>query len=496
MNDIARYSVAMPRKVHETLAAHLLRKDGQEDLCFAIWYPSRGETRLTALIANVILPRNGDRRVHGNVSFHSHYFERAISEAIRAGGGLAFFHSHGGPGWQDMSPDDIVAEQSHAASALAATGLPFVGLTIGTDGAWSARVWPRVAPKQYVRRWCENVRVVGGKLDITWHPTLRPVSTFRPTLLRTVSAWGQAAQADFGRISFAVIGAGSVGSMVAEALVRTGSEHVDLMDFDAIEEMNLDRLLHATDADIGRAKVTVLATGLRKGATGADVRISTSEWSITEEEGFRRALDADVLFSCVDRPWPRAAMNLIAYAHLIPVVDGGVQVATTKAGKLRRADWRAHVAVPGRKCLECIGQYNSGEVSAERDGYFDDPKYIETLPTDHPIRANENVFAFSMSAASLEVLQLLTMVVAPHDVANPGAQLYHFVPGYMEEPDFGSCNDGCPYSGVTARGDITGFVVTANHKRAEAAREARRSRQPKVNSMQSLLQRLRHFFKR
>lgn len=478
MTTFSRYSVAMPRAVHDALSAHLLRPDGQEDLCFAVWYPSRGETRLTALIQQPLLPNDGDRRVHGNASFLPQYFERVISDAMRAGGGIAFFHSHGSPGWQGMSDDDIAAERGHAAAALAATGLPLVGLTLGTDGAWSARFWPRTAPKQYVRRWCENVRVVGGKLEITWHPTLRPVPTFRPTLQRTISAWGAETQADFARMQFGVIGAGSVGSMVAEALARTGSEHIDLMDFDAVEEKNLDRLLHATEDDIGNAKVAVLATGLMRSATGADVHIGQSEWSVTEEAGFRRALDADVLFSCVDRPWPRAAMNLIAYAHLIPVVDGGIQVATTKARKLRRADWRAHVAAPDRKCLECLGQYNSGEVSAERDGYFDDPRYIETLPADHPVRANENVFAFSMAAASLEVLQLLMMVVAPHGVASPGAQLYHFVPGFMEAPDVAPCREGCPYPALIARGDTTGFVVTARHARAEEARAARLPRTP------------------
>ena len=52
-------------------------------------------------------------------------------------------HSHLGPGWQDVSEDDVVAERGRAALALAGTELPLVGLTLGTDGAWSARFWPR-----------------------------------------------------------------------------------------------------------------------------------------------------------------------------------------------------------------------------------------------------------------------------------------------------------------------------------------------------------------
>jgi molybdopterin-synthase adenylyltransferase len=468
-----RYSTAMSQATHDALMAHLLRADGQEDLCFAVWYPSSGATRTTALVALPILPEEGDRLVHGNASFLPPFFERAVSEAMRAGGGLAFLHSHPGPGWQDMSADDVRAEQLHAAQAQAATGLPLVGLTLGTDGAWSARFWTKTAPRTYERQWCENVRVVGAKLSVTWHPLLHPTPRFRASLERTISAWGGAAQADLARLRIGVIGAGSVGSMVAEALARTGVQRIDILDFDSIEERNLDRLLHATVADIGRAKVKVLAEGLRTSATASTFDARAHEWSVVEEEGFRVALDCDVLFSCVDRPWPRSAMNFIAHAHLIPVVDGGIQVGVTPAGRLRRADWRAHVAAPGRRCLECIGQYDPGQVSAERDGYLDDPSYIDGLPADHPVKANENVFAFSLSAASLEVLQFLTMVIAPVGVATPGAQLYHFVPGLMEEPDFRGCDETCLYPSLTARGDTSGIIVTAEHAVAKRARDER-----------------------
>src|SRR5437868_6252800 len=98
------YSVALPHALHVQASRHLIRPDAQEDLCFAVWFPSAGASRTTALVEQLVLPERGDRRVHGNASFEPQYFERAVEVARKNGGGLAFLHSHPANGWQDMSP--------------------------------------------------------------------------------------------------------------------------------------------------------------------------------------------------------------------------------------------------------------------------------------------------------------------------------------------------------------------------------------------------------
>ncbi|MEK6225558.1 MAG: ThiF family adenylyltransferase [Chloroflexota bacterium] len=452
----------MTGAIDEQLRAHLVRDDGQEDLCFALTYPSRGERRQTTLIAEVILPRDGERRVHGNASFLPQYFERALGLALSNDAGLAFLHAHPGTGWQGMSRDDAEAERGMAAGVFAATGQPLAGLTLSAkDGFWSARVWERDGDGAFVRQDCVSVRVVGSKLMVAWHPRLRPAPRRTESLRRTIDAWGAPAQADLARLRIGVIGAGSVGIPVAEALARSGVERVVAIDFDIVKEHNLDRLLHASaEHALARTpKVDLLKAALPTAATAEHFDLDARPISVCDEAGYRAALDCDVLFSCVDRPWPRSVLNHIAYAHCIPVVDGGISVSRLPDGRLRSADWRAHVAAHDRRCLECLGQFDRGWVQADREGRLDDPRYIEALPTDHPLRASENVFIFSLAAAASELMQFLLLVLAPAGIADVGA-ISASLPALRVERDTRSCEPWCLSPTLEARGDRAGHPGT------------------------------------
>ncbi len=478
----------MTEEVNAAARLHLLRRDGQEDLCFALWHPSRGRSRTTALLNKLILPGPGDRNVHGNASFEAQYLERAMSVAAAEGAGLALLHSHpAGRRWQGMSPDDVAAEKGRAASVYGATSLPFIGLTIAGDGTWSARFWDRTAPRTYLRAWCGTVRVVGERLTMHYMDQLAPPPRATKAQVRTVSAWGQETQGDIARLRVGVVGAGSVGGFIAEALGRTGFEDVMVIEFDTIEEHNLDRLLYATRNDIGQPKVEVLARHLRQRATADPFAVEEISAAVYEDAGFRAALDCDILFAGVDRPWGRYVLNLIAYAHLIPVFDGGIAVRTNRSGKLTGADWRAHTATVGRPCLECLGQYDPGLVQTERDGYLDDPTYIAGLPRDHALKMRENVFAFSMACASKQMLQMLAYTIAPLDQSNLGAELYHFVGNHSEPPQFGGCKPTCSFPSLVATGDSCGIQATGYGKHRPQAVGTEKRQQTRLAALASSL---------
>lgn len=464
----SEYSAALPASVDQALKAHLVRADGQEDLAFALWTPSDAALRRTALVHTLLLPRRGERDVHGNVSFHPEYFERACREAMRGQSGIAFLHSHPFPGWQGMSSDDVRAEEKMAGATAALTGLPLVGMTVGSDGTWSARVWEHVSGRTYERRWCASVRAVGEQLRVDFANHILPPPLPREMFSRTVNVWGEEAHRRLARLRVGIVGLGSVGSFVAEALARMGLGRFVLIDFDRVESHNLDRLVTATRTDVGRLKVDVAAERIRAVATATHVDVRPVPFSIVEEQGYRAALDCDVLFSCVDRPRPRSVIDHLAYAHLIPAIDGGIQVRF-KHGRFSGVDWQVQAVGPGRACLECLGAYEPGDVSTEAAGKLEDPTYLAGLPSDHRFKRNENVFPFAANVASLEVLQLVALATGAAGINDFGVQRFRYVPGILEQRIGARCHASCDRSGLVAQGDRY-FQLFGSDPAADASR--------------------------
>ena len=86
-------SIAMTETLNDELQAHLDKGPYQEDLTFALWHPSWGRTRLTAVLQRLVLPEQGDRILQGNVAFTPEYIQRVL-ELAEDGCGIALLHSH------------------------------------------------------------------------------------------------------------------------------------------------------------------------------------------------------------------------------------------------------------------------------------------------------------------------------------------------------------------------------------------------------------------
>ena len=467
-------SVAMTERTRAALCDLLVRDDGQEDLCLALYRPSAGQRRTTALIQQPLAPREGERAVHGNVTVTGEYILRGAEMASAEQCGLVLLHSHpGGRGWQAMSGPDRDTEASYANLVREMTGLPLVGMTLGGgDRSWSARHWDHGVGRSVAPTECTNVRVIGDRLTVTWNDRVVPAPAANHRQKRTVTAWGGAVQADLARRRVLVIGAGSVGLDVAIRLAASGLVNITIMDFDLVEERNLDRLIGATRRDVSlrRTKIHVASREAHRNATADRPQIRVSDLSICEPDGLLEALDHDIIFCCVDRPWPRAVLNTMAYTDLVPVIDGGIAIDTHPDGTMRNATWRSHVVRPGRPCMVCTRQIDMGQVALDVQGLLDDASYIAGTDNQNP--SGQNVAPLSISVTAALLAQYVSLSVAPGGIGDPGPLQYVLSTHDLHHLDHSS-RAGCMYEVAEPEGDrrqdLTGSHAAAESARARAA---------------------------
>lgn len=308
------------------------------------------------------------------------------------------------------------------------TGLPLIGLTLAGNGSWSARSWHDGRPL-----WTASVRRVGTILTVSWNDEVVPAPPPEPSQDRTISAWGGDLHRDIVRLRVLVVGAGSVGLDIVQRLAATGIVEIGVMDFDRVHEVNRDRMIGATrrDARLRRRKVDVAARLARLAATAARFKIHRHHTSVCSPEGEAAALDYDVIFSCVDRPWPRAVLNSLAYADVIPVIDGGIAIDTFDAGGMRGATRRTQVATPGAPCLSCACQINMSEVALEMSGDLDDPEYIRRADRER-VSGRPNVAALCAGVSASQLELFVSLVTHPAGRGAPAPLRFILAPHHLE----------------------------------------------------------------
>ena len=402
------YRVLLREALHRELADHLSSgfRGGQwqEEACLALWRPGDGYNRYTGILGEIVRPHACDRALHGTVTVRSSYLNRALDRAARVNAGVAVLHSHPGPGWQDLSPTDEDTESTIVAPFVRETGLPLLGLTMGSDAVWSARFWQRSGDGRFEPAHCTDVRRVGPRgTRSDSPPEAYPPYVRRPGLARTLDCWGLETQTRLARTHVCVVGAGSVGSIVIEALARTGIEEITIIDEDSVEEKNLDRLIYADRHCVGVGKADLAAARARRVSTAGRPVVRAVPLSIRTERAYRMAADADLIVSCVDNAEAREVLNHVAYANCLPLIDGGVLVDSEE--RLLSAKWRVHLVGPDMRCLRCRGQYTSSDARDERIGLRQRGRYIDGESDDGP-EPGQNTIAFC-GAVGAEAMRML-----------------------------------------------------------------------------------------
>jgi tRNA A37 threonylcarbamoyladenosine dehydratase len=148
--------------------------------------------------------------------------------------------------------------------------------------------------------------------------------------------YGEAGFARLRSARVAVVGIGGVGSWAAEALARSGTGAISLIDLDHIAESNTNRQIHALGDSYGKAKVQAMAE--RIAAINPDCRANPVEAFADLDNAGALITGHDWVIDCIDQVSAKAALIAACRAQSIAVITCGAAGGRVDPTRLRQDD--------------------------------------------------------------------------------------------------------------------------------------------------------------
>jgi len=371
------YTLSAIRSAFETLQAHLLGDRSREQMAVTLCGVNRLHREVRLLVRDVILlPADAFcRQSAAYLEVKPEVQSMIHQRAYRHGLVQVDWHSHpGGGSCVGFSSTDDEYEAAQAAYlAHRMAGVPY-GSVVVNDGALDARLWiapgrPSAEPEGPAvvayRPTAHALRaiLVGGlerRVPASTQRRQRALAGALPAAFdRQVRAFGVEFQRRLGGLRVGLVGAGGLGSALAEQLSRLGVQDWVVVDPDVVDETNLNRLVNATvsDAQRGRSKVYLARSTIRQVHPKARVRALRTD---VFDPAAQRALKAcDLLLVATDNHSSRMAANRLAVQYLIPLLHVGfhIGVEDRPGGERVVTDVSGEFVLPdlGRWCLQCAG---------------------------------------------------------------------------------------------------------------------------------------------
>jgi molybdopterin/thiamine biosynthesis adenylyltransferase len=412
--------------------------DGRESCALILGTTGTTENSTRYVVSRVHIPSEAGYRVRSpeRVELNPEFFVPLIRAWRGPDRFVGFAHTHPFSDWPAFSHYDFESELNlrrflssqfpngnHASLVFGQRGC--LARELGTD---------------------RSLRVVAVGRSVS-EKTQTSHDQFSAAFDRQIRALGDEGQSALRSLKVGIVGLGGTGSATANLLGHLGIERFGLVDFDVVDQTNLNRLIGATAEDIGVAKVRVVAAVLR--AINPNCAIELISGDVGNDTVARRLIDYDLVFSCTDSHGSRTVLNQLAYQYLVPVIDMGVAVAAA-AGRVTHIAGRIQLLASGLGCLTCGSLLDPDEVRRDllTDAQRKHDPYIVGARVPQPAVASING-----TAASLAVTMFLA--VAAGLPVGPRLQLYDGLRGTVRPAEIEPVENCvvCSTRGAHKRGD-------------------------------------------
>ncbi len=401
--------------------------------------------RTTLLVADVLAPEEGDvEQTHNGLVFASLYLRRALLR-VRASKLAGFLTVHTHPMSDrhvSFSPYDDAMDPSLMANLYDLQPGGIFGSVVLGKRSISARVWHPDGQSEMI----DKLVIVGERLELIQldnsAPMVQPVAA--EIFDRSLALTGHGALAQLAQMRIGLVGASGTGALIGELLARAGVGEIVIFEFDHIEIINLDRILHSRrrDVDVVTRKADRLAEAIKETGLPTKATVITGG-DIRQEEVANELRGCDFIFGCLDnRHWPRLILCQLAHQYLIPYIDLGTEIGINET-EVQSLDSRVSYVAPGRPCLSCSGIISEEQVRLE--GLADPERdrvltmgYSKDLPLAAPA-----VMDLNMRAASYAVLVLRHLLQPFLDVPVP-THIKEGLTNYNIKRIYAQPQPGCP----------------------------------------------------
>lgn len=367
-------------------------------LCVPIALPGDDNWRLLVREVHVV-PDDAYVTRTGVAAHIKPEFGLPIEKKARLNGwSLVYCHTHpfqvGKPNFSVIDDRSEVALRQYADGR--SPGVPHCALLVGSEqiaarrlGTGQEIVVSEIGSSIVSSAHSQGVGDVGGEFD------------------RQVRAFGREGQQRIAQSRIGIVGLGGTGSLVAQQLAHLGVEDFILVDHDQIEASNLNRVVGATQNDVGRTEKVIVAERLVKGLR-PNARVTNLARDVAEVGVARELASADLVFCCTDSQASRHVLNQFAYQYVVPVVDLGV-VIHAPTGQQPNVFGHVKMLAPGLPCLWCIRHLEPNRVREE----FMSPEHRAADPyfVGGPGVPQPAIISINSTVASLAVTMFLSALV-------------------------------------------------------------------------------------
>jgi len=175
--------------------------------------------------------------------------------------------------------------------------------------------------------------------------------------------FGEAGQRKLEAQRLGIVGAGGIGSHIAQGLAYLGVQQFGIVDDDQIDETNLNRVVGAGPGDLGQFKTDVAKRNVLKILPGADV--ASLPVNLRTREAFDLLRGCSIILGCLDHDGPRLVLTEFAAAYRIPLIDIATEIFPAAPERAFDFGGRVVVARPGEYCLFCANQIDREIAKAE-----------------------------------------------------------------------------------------------------------------------------------